>query len=182
MGAESVPVGDSVSLVLQTAAIQPRVIEVARTRVLLVVVFAIGFVSQVPVGTASSANVSITSVSTTPESPVPGDTVTIRSTIENPVGSATSVDIERVVVRRSEGAYREVAEATDLGTLGSGSSLTVPLTASFDETGLKRLRIHLYGEAANGSSVHVQRPVVVRVSDQYPLLDVSLNETVTGTT
>ncbi|RXK50143.1 hypothetical protein [Halorientalis pallida] len=98
------------------------------------------------------------------------------------MGSATSVDIERVVVRRSEGAYREVAEATDLGTLGSGSSLTVPLTASFDETGLKRLRIHLYGEAANGSSVHVQRPVVVRVSDQHPLLDVSLNETVTGTT
>lgn len=154
---------------------------------LLVLLFVTGLaVTTVPVGTVGAqqsntgAYIGVTNVTFTPQNPAPGESVTVRATIENLRDSAGVVEINSVALTNPNSAG-ELARVSDVGSVAPGSSLTVPLTTTFENGGTKNLRIDVYGTGPDGNSVHVRYPATVTVETQHPQLDIETNETAAGT-
>ncbi|MFD1588803.1 CARDB domain-containing protein [Halorientalis brevis] len=155
-------------------------------RVLALLLVAGLTVTAVPLGTASAQNttaastyVAVSNVTTSPENPAPGESVTIEPTIQNLRDSSDVVEVNVITVRSAGGT--ELVRLTDAGNVAPDSSLSVPLTTTFETPGTKQLRIHVIGEKPDGNSVHVRYPVTVSVEDHHPQLDMEANETAAGT-
>lgn len=114
------------------------------------------------VGTASAdQDLAVTSVDVTPAEPAPGERITVTTTIENLQSSSETVQVTDVYVRvRGEG---ELARAEDLGSIGVGSSMTVPLSMTFDSPGEKDLRIHVVARDSEGHQ-RIEYPAFLTVS------------------
>ncbi|MFC7045774.1 COG1361 S-layer family protein [Halobacteriaceae archaeon GCM10025711] len=122
---------------------------------------------------ADAAYVSITDVAVTPTQPAPGELVTVTPTVRNLQDSPYTFTVTDVALRKSSSSsIREYDRVEDLGTLAPGTSIAVPLTVRFDDPGVYELRVHVYGRDSNDSYVHVQYPVVVRVSDEHPQVEI----------
>jgi hypothetical protein len=122
------------------------------------------------VTTAASSQVVVQSVALDPAEPQVGEDVTITATLRNFESSPTAARINQVTLRSGDGI---VAKADDPGTLGTGGSMELPLTTSFESTGSKRLTLWVYGESTDGDVFNVQYPV--RVSVVEPDSDVQLS-------
>jgi hypothetical protein len=121
-------------------------------------------------------------VSVSPEQPFPGQATTIETTIRNGRNSSQVVEITDLYVRRP-GSAEDVARVEDLGTVSVGRELTVPLTVSFEEQGLKNLRVIITGRDQDGNHVTAKYPVTVDVEEpDRPQLEVSTQEAVPGAT
>lgn len=140
------------------------------------------------VGAAAGANqtsvyASVTDVSTDPGNPGPGDLVTVRATVRNLENSPSIYTVNAVAMRppSKSSEFFEYDRVTDLGTLAPGSEMTVPLTVRFSDPGTRQIRIIVYGKDEDGDPVNVQYPLVVRVQDRAPQVNVETDSTVVGT-
>jgi len=138
-------------------------------------------VSTLPVGLASGAvNVSVTDATVSPETPAPGDTVTVRPTIRN-ADSTDDFEVNAIAIRSTGKSLKEYTRIENVGTVAAGDSLTVPLTLSFDSPGERFLRVVVYGEGPGGQNKRVEYPVTIDVRRENPQFAVEAADTIVGT-
>lgn len=128
--------------------------------VLLVASLVLGTVA-VPVA-AAPENLTISDVVIEPDPPAPGEPFTLRTTIENRAGGNGSVEIRSVYVRRATGPP-EYERIENLGSLGDGQSLTVPIQLELDQS--RNLRVHVSAESTDGEFIRLEYPVYVTVEE-----------------
>ncbi|MFC7135678.1 hypothetical protein [Halobaculum litoreum] len=90
-------------------------------------------------GAVPDARVSITDATVTPATPTAGAPITVAATVRLSAGSASAADLDRVRVVDGDGDV--LGEATGLGTLSPGETLTVPVTLTVDEPGAYDLSV-----------------------------------------
>jgi len=121
----------------------------------------------------------VTDVTVSPGTPTVEDPVTIDVTLRNSAGSPSAVAVDRVVVREvRRGENRTVAAAGDPGTLSPGDTLTVPVTARFDDAGERRLVVVAVGTDDDGDRTEVRRPLSLVLERAPPRLDVRVDDPV----
>ncbi|SEO24129.1 CARDB protein [Halogranum amylolyticum] len=108
-----------------------------------------------------------------PTTPLVGETVTVTATVQNSGGSASAVDVSRVILRGPDG---RLDTAEDVGSLSQGDSVTVPLTARFDDPGVRTLELRVVGTDENRNSVRISRPVPVAVERAAPQLTLDVSD------
>ena len=107
---------------------------------------------------AVQTDVAVTDVEVSLDQPVPGDEITIESTIENVDSVGFFVDrvsIEEDVEEQADEDPEDAEEydkVLDIGTLEANDSRTVPLTVSFEEEGSYDLRVKLWGRPNDGGN------------------------------
>jgi hypothetical protein len=119
------------------------------------------------VAVAAPAYVSVTSATVSEDEPETGDTVVVTPTIRHSGSGSGSFEVTEVTLVDETGERH--ADIDGLGVLGAGDTIDVPLSASFDTAGDKRLTIHVRGKQydADGKlvrAVHVTHPAYVSVS------------------
>ncbi|MDS0298409.1 hypothetical protein NDI76_06620 [Halogeometricum sp. S1BR25-6] len=129
---------------------------------------------------AQTTTAFISNATVSPEQPAPGEQFTVRTTVQNSQQSGGGFEITDVYVRQ-RGSTDDVARVEDIGTLPPGSDVTVPLTASFDSTGTRELRVYVVGRNPSDEVVRLQYPVVVTVREGGPQVGVSVEDAVVGT-
>lgn len=151
-------------------------------RNLTVALAVILFTASVPaVIAAGTVNAAVSSVSVSPESPAPGDTVTLTTTIENLPSSDDPLEITAVALRGAGNGINEYSRVENIGTVSVGSTIEVPLTRTFESAGTKNLRVHVYAKNKDtDESVKLRYPVSVEVRDRHPQVDVQTNGSVAG--
>jgi hypothetical protein len=144
----------------------------------LVVVLAL---AAVPGLAAAEMQISVSEVEVSPSSPVTGDEVIFRVTVENLETNDAGYRIDRVVLEETDRNPQEYTDTDDLGTLPVGQSKRVPLSTTFENEGIKDLRVRVYGRSVTtGQRTVAQQPVAVRVRDNEPLVDIDANDTAVG--
>lgn len=131
---------------------------------------------------AAGPDVSITNVTVSPEQPGPDQLTEIEVTITNTGNGSEIVEITDVYLRR-QGDENDIVRIEDLGTVISGESRRIPLTASFDDPGIKNLEVSVVGKDDNGNNVQMRYPLTIVVSESEPQLNFDVNDpTVDGET
>lgn len=135
------------------------------------VALAIQSVAVVPgLVAAQDADVTISSVHATPSDPAPGEPFTITTNVSNLASSNQTVEVTDVYVRGQGDGVNEYGRVEDMGDLSPGSELSVPLSATVDATGTKKLRVTARVRLANGSARDVHHPLVVSVEEPNDVL------------
>jgi len=140
-------------------------------------------VGSLPLSVAgASVNASVSNVDVSPSSPAPGETVTFDTTVRNLQSSDAPLEINAIAIRKSGGrGITEYERVSDLGSISPGSTLEVPLTASFDSSGSKDLRVIAYGrDRGTGENVELRYPVKLNVEERHPQIDLAANDSVAG--
>ncbi|GAA0313133.1 hypothetical protein [Halarchaeum salinum] len=120
------------------------------------------------------AYVTVGNVTVQPDDPVVGEQTTITATFESGEASTESAEITEVSVRGPS----TFVTADDVGTLGPGTSVTVPFSTAFESAGEKRLTVTIRGTVSNGSVFVVKKPVYVDVDEATIDADLSATATV----
>ncbi|NLV14710.1 hypothetical protein [Haloarcula argentinensis] len=140
-------------------------------------------ISSLPLSVAgASVKASITDVDISPSSPAPGETVTFDTTVRNLPDSDAPLDINAIAIRKSGGSgVTEYERVSNLGAISAGSTLEVPLIATFDSSGIKDLRVIVYGrDRGTGENVELRYPVKLNVEERHPQVDITANDSVAG--
>ncbi|EMA07609.1 hypothetical protein SAMN05443574_106197 [Haloarcula vallismortis] len=140
-------------------------------------------VGSLPLSVAgASVNASVSNVDVSPSSPAPGETVTFDTTVRNLQSSDAPLEINAIAIRKSGGrGVTEYERVSDLGSISPGSTLEVPLTASFDSSGSKDLRVIAYGrDRGTGENVELRYPVKLNIEERHPQVDITTNDSVAG--
>jgi hypothetical protein len=116
----------------------------------------------------SDVYVTVSDVAVSEAEPETGDTVTVTPTITHSGEFSGGFHITEIELVAPDGTV--VSGAEDVGAIGSGESLDVPLRTSFETAGEKRLRVTVRGlkEDADGHLQrvgYIERPVYVSVSE-----------------
>ncbi len=152
----------------------------SRRLVAAVVLFAVVGAVVPAVALGQSTYVTITDVEVSPANPMPGETATVEVTIRNPESSGSAFRFTDLALRGA-GSADERTRIENLGTLPPGSETTVPLTATFEDDGTKRLQVNAYGRSAGSNRpVQVNFPVTVQVTDRHPRLSIDAGDPVAG--
>ncbi|QLC34504.1 hypothetical protein EFA46_009900 [Halarchaeum sp. CBA1220] len=145
-----------------------------RSAALAVLVVASALTGAVTAVSADQPDVQLSSVTVSPDDPTTGESVTVETTISNLASTNGTVDVTAVYLRKS-GRSTEYGRTTDVGSIAPGSTLTVPLTASFDSAGEQRLTVHVTVRDADGEHTSYEYPVSVDVED--PVVKAGLSTT-----
>jgi hypothetical protein len=144
-------------------------------RVLVVLAVAVVLaMSAVPLGAgvaSAESQVVVQSVAVDPSTPRVGEDVTVTATLRNFESSSDAARINQVSLRAGT---RSLATAKDLGTLGPGGTVELPLTTDFETPGRKDLTLHVYGQGVDGGIFNVQYPVSVSVNERDSDVQLSL--------
>lgn len=137
-----------------------------RPRVLLLAALLVGSTLAVGVTAvaASGPAVQVSSVTTTPTDPVAGESVTFETTVSNLQQTDGTVQITDVYLRRTD-STTEYARVEDVGSVAPGGSLTVPLTARFENAGEKGLTVTVVVQNQQGSFFRYSYPARVDVAE-----------------
>ena len=130
--------------------------------------------SAVPLGAgvaSAESQVVVQSVAVDPSTPRVGEDVTVTATLRNFESSSDAARINQVSLRAGT---RTLATAEDLGTLGPGGTVELPLTTDFETPGRKDLTLHVYGQGVDGGIFNVQYPVSVSVNERDSDVQLSL--------
>ena len=127
--------------------------------------------NQVAQENATAPRVSISNLSVTPDQPAPGELVKFTTTVTNAQSSPQSVEITAVYVRE-RGGSSDIARARDIGTLTAGNRIPVPLTGSFDDTGVKDLQVTVVVLTEDDRYIRLKYPVTLVVRDDGLRVDV----------
>ena len=148
---------------------RPRWVILAVTA--LVVVSSVGATAMSV--SADQTKVHISDVSVSNDEPVTGETVTVTAEVSTLETSNETIDIKRVQVRKSNSAktYRRVE---DIGSLAPGGSVSVPMTVSFDNPGMKSLTVYVLVQGENGGTEAYEYPVSIEVSELNVNADLSV--------
>jgi len=150
---------------------RPRVFLVAA---LLVAVACLGAAGS---GAAADARLTVTDATVSPDTPAAGAPVTVDATVQLSAGSNTSLDLDSV---RVVGEGETLAEATDLGTLSPGESLTVPVTLTVDQPRVHEFEVVATGTDEDGERARAARPLTVGVERASPQLELRTGRLVAG--
>ena len=135
---------------------------------LVVVGVVAGGIVGVAAGTADASDPPIQiETNVTPTEPVVGEDVSIEATISNlEHEDGRNVDV-RYVYLREAGTLNDYDRFRRVGTVGSGGSLSIPLSATFDDPGKKRLEVEITTQYADedGEIYTYRQPVFVDVQE-----------------
>lgn len=130
-----------------------------------------------PTAAVPDARLTVSDVTVTPDTPVTDAPVTVSVTVSNGGGSPEAVTVDAVrlvedgdVVARSRGP----------GSLSPGGTLTVPLTARFDDPGQHDLTIEVVGRDEDEDAVEIRRPLSLVVEAAPPLVELDTTRVVAG--
>jgi hypothetical protein len=144
--------------------------DVTGSRTVLTTLLAVLIVAGTTVGVAAAAPAAVTvsETSVSDDEPTVGDTITVTPTVRHSSSGSGSFEVTQVILEDASGT--QYAEADDLGTLGAGDTLDVPLRATFEDAGEKKLVVHVrgvsYGADGNWDEVvHIKQPTHVTVSE-----------------
>lgn len=135
---------------------------------ILLSVLLAGF-SGIPVAAADSYAVGVVGVEVSPEQPAPNEPTIYYVTIENNADEVYEIDSLEV---EYESAFDDPEQVWDVAAVPPGGSITVPISATFDEKRLHRTQVVVKG-SVNGTAAYRQYPVPVVVRDGGP--DISLS-------
>lgn len=121
---------------------------------------------------AAQAGVQISSVTVTPNETVTGEPVTVETTIANLEGANGSVEITDVYIRTS-GETEGHGRIEDVGSVPPGSSVTIPMSVTFQSAGQKRLTAHVVVRDQSGQHHSYEYPVYVEVEDPVVKAEIS---------
>lgn len=148
----------------------------ARTAVALVLVVFVSAALPVP-AFAADGDIKITGVTVSPDNPAPDEEVTFTASITN--RGSSDVTINKIELTNGTD---DVIETVDtLGVLEPGESLDVPLTESFDDTGVRHLRVKVYAEDENANKIRRTHFVAVNIQETKPRLDAEAPDAVADT-
>lgn len=154
----------------------------SRVRVAVVVVVLLtGGVSIVAVSpaTAADARLTVTDATVSPDTPAAGAPITVSTTVQLSAGSDTSLALDSVRVVRA-GGDETLGEATDLGTLSPGETLSVPVTFTVDEPRVHDLELVATGTDEDDETARATRPLTVGVEGGVPQLEFNTDRLVAG--
>jgi hypothetical protein len=145
-------------------------------RTVLAVLLVVSLVAPATLASgATTAKVSIAGVDVAPSQPAPGERFTVTTTIRNaestPNSPSNAFNVQAVALRAADSSATTYARVNNLGTLPEGASVDVPLTLSFDEPGVRELRVYVFGSGGAGP-VEYRYPVVVTVREGGPQVSV----------
>jgi len=129
----------------------------------------------------SGLDVSMTigSVDIAPENPTTDMEVTITPTIQNSESATQSAQLTEVSVTGPS----TLESADNIGRLGPGNSVEVPLSTAFEEEGQHRLTVYARGTDADGGLFVVEKPVYITVEERSVDVGVSASaKSVNGST
>lgn len=150
---------------------QRRAASQRRRRLIVAVLVLIGGIGGAAMVVAAQ-DVQISSVTITPETPVTGETTTIETTVSNLESSSGSVEVTDLYIRTS-GKLEEHARLEDVGSIESGGSLTIPVAATFEDPGEKRLTVRVVARDQSGASQRYEYPLYVNVEESSVRADLA---------
>ncbi|WP_335999037.1 hypothetical protein [Halorientalis halophila] len=127
--------------------------------------------------TASEPQVSLDEVTVTPSQPAPGELIEISARISNAETSPEVADVRSVRLGSANDANSR-GSVSDVGTLTPGGSVTVPLTTTFEEPGVKRLELTVVAETTDEELIRFNYPVTVVVTESGPKMSVDVTGSV----
>ena len=150
---------------------------------LSIVVLVLGLSVGAITVSSTAADIQITSVSVTPEEPMPGEDVTVETTVSSLSESASPVEVTDLYIREQDSAT-EKARAEDIGSISPGGSLSIPLSLSFEDSGSERLTVFVRVEDESGSGTTYKYPLHITVEnpDEALLEVVTSDSAAEGTT
>lgn len=138
--------------------------------VMLVIIGGLGATGgAAPIASATS---NISGVSVSPDDPVTGERVTVEVNVNNLESASGPISIERVSLRKSSGTetYQRIQE---VGSVGPGGSISVPLATSFENAGEKRLEVSVLIREPGGATRGYEYPISIDVSELRVRTDLS---------
>lgn len=147
----------------------------------LVVVLLLCGASAVAVypATAADARLALTDTTVTPDTPAAGAPITVSTTVQLSAGSDTPLALDSVRVVGTEDD-ETLGEATDLGTLSPGETLSVPVTFGVDEAKVHDLELVVTGTDEDDETARATRPLTVGVEVGAPQFEIGADRLVTG--
>jgi len=155
-----------------------------RSRVSQLLVLCALLVASVGVTTmtvSARADIQITSVNATPDDPTTGEQVTVETTIQNLQSSNESIDITSIFLQ-GPGSFERYGRIRGLGSVAPGASVTVPLFATFDEPGQKRLTAEITVRTESGDFRRYSSPVFFTVEEPLVRADLAADPNQSDTT
>jgi hypothetical protein len=129
--------------------------------------------------TAADARLTLTDATVTPDTPAAGAPITVSTTARLSAGSDTPLSLNSVRVVRAEGDGTLV-EATDLGTLSPGETLSVPVTFAVEEPRVHDLELVVAGTDEDGETARATRPLTVGAEVGAPQFEIETDRLVAG--
>jgi hypothetical protein len=143
----------------------------------LVALLACSSLAGLSLGAVPDNRVTVTDTTVEPSNPVAGAPATISATIRLSGGSDAAASLESVeIVDDGE----SLGEATNLGSLSPGETLTVPVTVRFEDPGARNVTVVVTVVDDDGETTTVRRPVSVVVESGSPQLEVDAGSLVAG--
>jgi len=127
-------------------------------------------------GAVPDARVAVTDATVTPATPTAGAPVTVEATVRLSGGSASAADLDRVRVVGANGTT--LGEATGLGTLSPGETVTVPVTLVVEDPGAYDLSIVAAVSDADDETATASRPLSLVVEQGAPLVELDAPDAV----
>jgi hypothetical protein len=121
--------------------------------------------------------VTITDATVSPGTPTAGAPTTVSATVRLSGGSSSAASLERVEIVDGD---ETLGEATDLGSLSPGETLSVPVTVSFDEPGAYNLSVVATVSDSDDERTTVRRPLTVAVESGAPQIETTVDGLVAG--
>lgn len=150
-----------------------------RVRTIAVLVVALLATSTglvVTIGSAGGSGANIASAEISPETPTAGERATIDVEISNVGSSGGPVEVTDVYVRTS-GTADTHERIENVGSIGSGGDITVPVPVTFDQPGEQLLTVHAVVDDESGDRQTYQYPLSVEVDPSTVRADLSIDET-----
>ena len=121
--------------------------------------------------------VTITDASVSPATPTAGAPTTVSATVRLSGGSSSAASLERLEIVDGD---ETLGEATDLGSLSPGETLTVPVTVEFDEPGAYNLSVVATVSDSDNERTTVRRPLSIAVESGAPQIETTVDRLVAG--
>jgi len=155
----------------------------SRFAVLALVALLVAAPAAVSPAAAADARLAVTDTTVSPATPTAGAPVTVSATVRLSAGSNTSLALDSVRLEHDDGNVLTAdteGNATDLGTLSPGETLTVPVTFRVDRPGVYDLELVAVGTDATGDTVRATRPLTVGVEAGAPQVELQTAALVAG--
>jgi hypothetical protein len=143
----------------------------------LVVVLIFSSAVGISLAAVPDNRVAITDTTVSPDTPAAGAPTTISATIRLSGGSSSPAALDSVAIL-DDG--ETLGEATDLGSLSAGETLTVPVTVYFANPGTRNLTVVATVTDNDGESTTARRPLSLAVESGAPQLEVEADSLVEG--
>lgn len=121
------------------------------------------------VGAVPDARVAVTDATVTPTTPTAGAPITVESTVRLSGGSSTAVTLDSVEIRTADGDV--VGEATGLGSLSPGETLSVPVSVTVDTPREYELTVVATASEDDDEQVTARRPLPLVVEQGAPQVE-----------